>query len=202
MPDIEDETMFSNIMQQQKKKKAQPKIVYGGIFMKQLYDTIHFKTHEQSISEIKFLLAGFAAEKLLLGNSAYTCHQEDRQLAHELARNLIFGGFEATDLSTEQQSKFSQDAYDLIVRCENEVKELLSQNIKSLKEISEKLREYETLPGSLIHLLTEVTEGRLSIEDLQKLYLNSQPKQEQKPVVTIQHKPGEDQIENALFVGK
>lgn len=171
MADLEEEAMFAAYAN--KKHIQQQKIVFGGIFMKQSHDSINFRTYEQSINEIKLLLAGFAAEELLLGNCAYSCHQQDRDKAYQEARKLIFGGLKPESLAKDQERELSSQAYALMTQCGKEVKALLSEHIDALNAIAQTLTEYKTLRENHVKFIMDVAEGRIDLAKLQEEMKNT-----------------------------
>lgn len=161
-----------------KKKDAytnQP-ITYGGIFCLQAIDTLNFKLYDQTVNEIKTLVAGFAAEELLFGQCAYTCHAQDHNRALEMARALVFCGLDEKNLSKDDVDQLSKEAYRIFKQCKDEVKGLLKEHLKALKAIADALQEYKELNGIMVQFVIDIAEGRIDIEKLKAEYESEQAK--------------------------
>ncbi len=118
---------------------TQQKIEYGALITKQTDDTINMQKREHVINEVKALLAGFAAEELLLGSCGFTCHSANQERAHKLLEQLVFGGLNPANLAPKIKDQKLEQVYDLFVQCKDEVKELLRKHITALDAIANEL---------------------------------------------------------------
>src|SRR6266436_4940683 len=83
MTDLKDELVWDTLSKKDEKDHQQ-KIEYGYLATKQAHDTINVKTEHMIINEAITLIAGFAAEELLLNSRGFTCHAHSRDRAFKL----------------------------------------------------------------------------------------------------------------------
>ncbi len=134
-------------------KEKQESVEYGKMFTIRKERSGNFSSHEDLIAECTIDLAGYAAEKLLLGNTAYTYHRHDNQKALAMAKYITFKGMKEDQLPKEIRTQMHNEAYALVQKCEQEVTELLSQNIDKLKLIVAALEKYYILTGDELEYL-------------------------------------------------
>ncbi|HXW86199.1 MAG TPA: AAA family ATPase, partial [Candidatus Bathyarchaeia archaeon] len=174
-PDLKEEGHWEDFAQKDEKDK-QKKIVYGGIFKKYLSDTIHMPTYGESINEIKALLAGFAAEEIIIGKCGYMCHADKRKTAYKLAEDLIYGGLKKETLPKEQCKQLDREAFELFDTCKKEVHVFLLEHKDTLLRIADALQ--------LQSILTEL--------DIENLILNKNiPADDQQVVEAEKVQPSE-----------
>jgi cell division protease FtsH len=118
---------------------------YGEVFTLHKINTAGFDTAEQKTNRIKALLAGYAAEKLLLGSCGYGYHNEDYEQARQVAESLVFQGIKKEHFSHEAADKKLNEVMNLLEQCENEVSDLLRKNKDKLERITHLLDEHVTL---------------------------------------------------------
>lgn len=134
-------------------KEKQESVEYGKLFTIRKERSGIFSSHEDLLAECTIDLAGYAAEKLLLGNTAYTYHRHDNQKALAMAKYITFKGMKEDQLPKEVRIQLQQEAYKLVQKCEQEVTELLSKNIDKLKLIVAALEKYYILTGDELEYL-------------------------------------------------
>lgn len=134
-------------------KEKQESVEYGKLFTIRKERSGIFSSHEDLLAECTIDLAGYAAEKLLLGNTAYTYHRHDNQKALAMAKYITFKGMKEDQLPKEVRIQLQQEAYALVQKCEQEVTELLSKNIDKLKIIVAALEKHYILTGDELEYL-------------------------------------------------
>jgi cell division protease FtsH len=127
---------------------------YGEVFTLHKINTAGFDTAEQKTNRIKALLAGYAAEKLLIGSCGYGYHNDDYEQARQIAESLVFQGIKKEHFSREAADKKLNEIMDLLEHCENEVSELLRKNKDKLERITQLLNEHITLTADDIATMT------------------------------------------------
>ncbi len=155
-PDLQEEGHWEDLVKKDEKDK-QKKIVYGGIFKKYLSDTIYMASYTETVNEIKALLAGFAAEEIVLGSCGYMCHTDKRKLAYKLAEDLVYGGLKKENLPKEQYRRFDQEAFELFNSCKKEVYDFLVEHKDALVRIANALQEHSILTDTDIAKLVNNT---------------------------------------------
>lgn len=130
-------------LQQQKKHK------YGKIYTFHTYETKNINTLEQKLALCKQALAGFAAEKIVLGSSGYSNHPEFGQQALDVATSVVTEGVDIYNphFPQELRAKYVEKALELKKKCEHDVTKLLEQHKDALNKIVQALMEKETLTG-------------------------------------------------------
>ncbi len=158
MTDLKAETQWEEFMNKEEHEK-QKEIKYGKIFTKNLHDTINLSTREQIINEIKVLLAGFAAEEILLGSCSYQCHSESSRYAYALNERLVFEGIPASKWEKKLYRQQAAKAYKLFTQYKQEIKELLTQHRDELNALAQKLTENDILTADQVQqVIDEVRE--------------------------------------------
>jgi cell division protease FtsH len=155
-PDLQEEGHWEDLVKKDEKDK-QKKIVYGGIFKKYLSDTIYMASYTETVNEIKALLAGFAAEEIILGSCGYMCHADKRKFAYKLAEDLIYGGLKKENLPKAQCSQFDQEAFTLFNACKTDVHVFLLEHKDALVRIANALQEHSLLTDTDITKLVDNT---------------------------------------------
>jgi len=133
------------VMHAEADKAAQEKIVHGAMFTKHTHDNINLKTKVQILNEVKVLLAGFAAEEILLGSSGYQCHGDSMHAAYNIIDKFVFKGISPKQLSSEDKAKLQSKAYSLFKQCKQDIKALLQKNRELLARISDELVKHSIL---------------------------------------------------------
>ncbi len=152
MTDIKEEMMGMHLWKEN--QKDQQRFEYGKIFVHHDQDSINLNTRDEQIKLCKFYLAGFAAEEILLGSCGYSCHAEfDKSNALRHAQYIVLEGLEMDKMPNMVKEKKYTDIIMLLEQYKNEIKDLLANNIESLKKISIALQEHGTLDAAQIKKL-------------------------------------------------
>lgn len=113
-------------------------ISWGKIFIGDTQGNDLIATNTQIIAQVKFLLAGQIAQKILL-NETSDYKLEDNINAYNILEKLLLNGYDKTNLSKKQLEETKQKIFTLISQYEKEVEDLLNKNNNTLKSIFEKL---------------------------------------------------------------
>ncbi|MGE0207295.1 MAG: AAA family ATPase [Candidatus Babeliales bacterium] len=164
--EIKEESIFSKY-NSGGKEKTLPKqyIEYGKIFSSKPQHNDTIKTHEEVINELKNVLAGHIAEKILLGSSGYCYHGNERAIALNIARYVVYEGMYEDQLPKETRNILNKKAYELLEACEKQVTHLLETHKQQLKAIADALEEKLTLT---------------SVDLMEILKINDEPVEENK----------------------
>ena len=165
MEAIEDESVLEKVFAQKKPKKGkseQKKIDYGKMLMKQSHDTINVKNEAFILNEITVLLAGFAAEELLLGPCGFTCHPIDRDKAYTLLNDLVFAGIGEEMLPKDIREGLKMKAFNMLRQCHENAMQLLKGHHDALAAVIEELMQKQILNNKEIQFIIDKAEGRIS----------------------------------------
>ena len=120
-------------------------IGYGDLFTLHKLNTAGFDSVEQKMNKIKALMAGFAAEKLMLGATAYSYRTENMEHARQLAEAMVFKGLKKEHFSRDAADAKLNEVQKLLEKCELEVTQLLTENKENIKKIAEALESHGRL---------------------------------------------------------
>lgn len=195
----------------------------GGYAMMLPKEDRYFMTKQELMDKIVGLLGGRVAEEIIFGEVSTGAHN-DFQRATAIARKMVmeygmserlgpiqFGNpqgevFLGRDLSTEQNysdaiaHEIDLEVQRIIKECYERCKEILQENIDSLKLVAEKLIEYETLDAKQIYSLVE--HGKLPEDHhmTEKLNNKAKEKEQAKTDVTINSEVKEDEKKDSTDV--
>ena len=142
-------------------KSQLPSITYGALITKSLHDTIKMSSRDDVIGEIKTLIAGFAAEQLLIGSCGYKCHPESNDKAYDLAKGLVFEGINQSALSKKARDQKLDEAYAMLDAYKHEVVTLLESNRKKLEIIRDILLYKGILSDSEVNSIIALTDTEI-----------------------------------------
>jgi len=147
MTELKEEFMWTHLADNSsEKKEQQQRFEYGKIFTCHAQDSINMNSQATKLKLCKMYVAGFMAEELLLGSCSYSCHAEsDKQNALTLAQSIVFEGLDRKTMPKHVEAEKYDQALAIVEQCKKEVKELLSQNMDTLKRLSDALLEHKTL---------------------------------------------------------
>ena len=144
------------------KKRKQKDVVYGQVFTRCSFDHLGELSQEETLKECKILLAGIAAEKILLGSCGYSYHAQDKQEALDLIKPIVFQGLNMKKMPNELQVKYFEKAIGTLENCQQEIENLLKKHEAKLKEIAQELQEKKTLTARKVkEILGEKNNGTL-----------------------------------------
>jgi ATP-dependent Zn protease len=161
MADLKDEAIWENYSKKDE-KDHQKKIEYGAFISKQSHDTINAKNETLILNEATVLLAGFAAEELLLGPCGFTCHRNDRDKAYKLIEELVFGGLIQETLPKSVREELKTKAFTLLKQCHANVMQLLKEHQAALLAIIEELMKKQILNDKEIQAIIDTAEGKIA----------------------------------------
>lgn len=163
---IREETVWDQFYLSEDQK--QKKISYGRIFTHHDQDTINFDSLDEKINTCKILLAGHAAENIVLGSCGYSYHPEASQRAFDIAKSIALQGIDLNTLPDDLRKQYVERALALRATYEQEITALLRAHQAELKLIADTLQQRETL----------------SYEDIDALLHPEKYKQDEKPAVS------------------
>lgn len=185
-PNVKDELAWDTLSKNKKKddeQDQQVKIEYGALMTKQPHDSINIKSEAIIINEAITLIAGFAAEDLMLGTCGFTCHSKDHERAFQLIRKLVFGGINPTYLPKVAREELMLKAHNLLKKCHEDamklltehkdalnalINELIKKRIMTDKEVEAVITKAETPQITPVETPENTTDNN-STEDLQEL---------------------------------
>ena len=135
---VKDELAWDTISKKDD-QDHQIKIEYGALMTKQPHDSINVKNEAVIINEATALIAGFAAEELLLGPCGFTCHGHNRERAFQLIRKLVFGGINPDSLPKATREELMLKAHNLLKKCHEDAMALLKNHKDALVNLIDEL---------------------------------------------------------------
>ena len=159
MTDIKEEAMELRLWYKDADDKEQKRFEYGKLFTYHDNDTINMNTREEKLALCKLNLAGIVAEEMLLGSCGYSCHEEDKQRALQLAESLAFEGLDSKQVPKHIYKERYDKALQILNKCEQEIRQLLSQHKDALEAIEHALLENETLTAQQALVIITATEN-------------------------------------------
>lgn len=128
---------------------------YGKIFTYNDAEVLNIETKAHKEIQCKLALAGSLAEEILLGSTGYSYHPQDKQKALKYAKEIAFNGMLEKDLPKTVQKELHQEAYKLVNRYEQEVRELLNNQKDLLEKIAEELEARTNLRACELQALVK-----------------------------------------------
>ncbi len=161
MANLKDEAIWENYSKKDANDE-QKKIEYGKFITKQSHDTINVKNQTLIVNEAILLLAGFAAEELLLGPCGFTCHKGDQNKAYKLIQELIFGGLLQETLPKAVNEELKLKAYTLLQECHKKAMALLIEHKDALLVVIDELMKKQILNSKEIQAIINRVENKTS----------------------------------------
>jgi cell division protease FtsH len=122
------------------------KITYfGDVYTLHKTNTGGFDTFEQKINMVKVLLAGHVAEKVMLGSTSYSYHNEDNEKARAILEALVFKGIKKDNVSKKECNKKMEEVMALFDKYEQETTEFIIANKDKLVKMIDALLVRKTL---------------------------------------------------------
>lgn len=149
---LKDEGRWEMYEKKPEHEKQKPKL-YGKTFTYYPQDTVEVKNEAALMLDGKALVAGFAAERVMLG-SAHNYHTghdgdaDDKVDAYNLAMKIVLRGNDIRELSKSKQNELRDQAYELVKQWEAEMVGLFEQNKELLTTIISALIEKRSLSGA------------------------------------------------------
>ncbi|HLJ31600.1 MAG TPA: ATP-binding protein [Candidatus Babeliales bacterium] len=159
MTDLKDELVWDTLAKKDDKDHQQ-KIEYGYLATKQPYDTINVKTQDIIMNEAISLIAGFAAEELILNSCGFTCHANSRDRAFKIITDLVFGGLNSDALPKEVNQQLKLQAYNLLKKCHVDAMKLLQTHRTALIALTDELMSKKIMTDTEVQAVIDKVEGR------------------------------------------
>jgi len=152
IPDIKEENVWDKYW------KDAPKLIeYGKMFTYHISDRLSMDTQAEKVAQAKQLLAGHASEKVFFGSSGYSYHREDKQIAFEIIKSMVFEGVRPEDYSKAQYSKLLDTTHAIVNQLEAEVIELFEKNKDKLLALVDALEQKQTLTEREVEEILNIT---------------------------------------------
>jgi cell division protease FtsH len=161
MADLREEGVWANY-EKKEEKDHQQRIEYGFIATKQTHDSISVKKETTIINEATALIAGFAAEELLLGSCGFTCHSNSHDRAFKLIEDLVFGGLKPDSLPKNVKQELKLKAYNLLQQCHVDAMKLLQDHQNALISLVDELMNKKIMTDKEVQAVIDKAEGRTS----------------------------------------
>lgn len=163
MTDLKDEMVWDTLAKKDDKDHQQ-KIEYGYLTTKQAHDSINMKTEKAIINEAITLIAGFAAEELLLDSRGFTCHPQSHDRAFKIITDLVFGGLNHENLPKEINQQLRLQAYTMLKKCHEDAMKLLKDHKDALVALTDELLEKQIMTDKQVQAVIDRVEGKISEE--------------------------------------
>jgi len=161
MTDLKDELVWDTLAKKDEKDHQQ-KIEYGYLATKQPFDSINVKNETAIINEAMTLIAGFAAEELLLNSRGFTCHPHSRDRAFKIITDLIFGGLNPESLPKEVNQQLKLQAYNTLKKCHEDAMQLLKDHKDALVALTDELLKKKIMTDKEVQFIIDKTEGKIN----------------------------------------
>lgn len=137
-------------------KKESSATTLGGVFVCHTKDKSEFTSSAEVRNQIKQLVAGRAAQQLILQEISNVKDDPAMITAYELSLQLVSRGLDVEKLSQKVQDELSQQAYSLLQELEQETIQLLSAHTDKIQLIAQALHKKTILHETEIReLLTQ-----------------------------------------------
>ena len=120
-------------------------IEYGKVFVYRDHDSLKLATKDDLLVQCKIMIAGLAAQKALLGTSSSSYHPEERHLAYEIAKSVVFDGIDPQQLSKDTKNALLEDAFKMVQTCESEMLNMFEKNKPILQKLVDALVKHKML---------------------------------------------------------
>ena len=148
--DLKEESVWDHYYFERNEHKKQKQITYGKMFTYHEGDTLNMSTEEEKHDLCKIYLAGYAAERLLLGSCGYSYYPDNKQQALEIVKSLVFKGINVDALPDQLKTAKYEQTFALLDELEQEVFELLKNNRNKLEALVDALLEEKILDGEQV----------------------------------------------------
>lgn len=160
MPDLKNEMVWDTLAKKDEKDHQQ-KIEYGYLATKQPYDSINMKTESVIINEAITLIAGFAAEELLLNSRGFTCHPQSHDRAFKIITDLVFGGLNQDSLPKAINQQLKLQAYNMLKKCHEDAMQLLRIHKDALVALTDELMKKQIMTDKEVQAVIDKAEGKI-----------------------------------------
>jgi len=162
MNDLKEEGVWTNY-DKKEERDHQQRIEYGFISNKQSHDSINVKKETTIINEATALIAGFAAEELLLGSCGFSCHSNSRDRAFKLIEQLVFGGLNPDILPKAVKQELKLKAYNILQQCHLDAMKILQDHKDALTALVDELMIKKIMSDKDVQTVIDKAEGRTTV---------------------------------------
>lgn len=120
---------------ERQKQRASRTTVHGYTFTIHKPHALQFDSYKDLQDELMVALAGHEAEKLMLGSTSHSYHEEDVETAMRFAKRIAFEGLREKDLPKQVLQQKLQEAYRLVEEAKGKVAALLAEHKKELEAL-------------------------------------------------------------------
>lgn len=152
-----------------------PNSQFGALFRKATTQTQGITSSIEAKNNIKILLSGRAAQKIMFGTTHYGIHKQDDIDAYNLIKKWFVSSFsfEAPEMKNNTEKAIHKTYTDLFL----ETEKLLSENKKTIDLLAHILQRYGTVPGEYIAwIIFMIKEKKTLSEQEENELLNTHPK--------------------------
>lgn len=150
---IHEVSMYSNATLGERKQKPKDWTKYGQVFTYRAHDALQLNTNTELERAIKMKLAGHIAQELMCGSQSTNYRKNAKNKAYQLANKIVFAGVDEAVLPKEVKNEMKKKTHELVVRCEQEVRALLTEQKDKLDLLTKALSQYKILSGEDINFL-------------------------------------------------
>ena len=192
--------LFEGLKQPEKEKTASGKeqvenfgtnFQYGTMFVYNKDKSINTDDEEYTIKKCKVMLAGYAAEQIILGSTGYSCHVEYKNEIYKNLIKLFSKGINFELLPKKRQEAAKLRALEEMEKCELEIKELLLKHKTWLVNIATTLAQEKTLTAKDVEKIFEESEETVTEESdfsiARRQQLAEQPAAIERPGLSLAH---------------
>lgn len=196
---VKDESAWETISKKDE-QEHQVKIEYGALLTKQPHDSINVKNEAIIINEAITLIAGFAAEELLLGSCGFTCHSQNRDRAFQLIKGLAFGGINPDSLPKSVREGLKLKAHNMLQKCHEDAMQLLQDHKEALTALVDELITKRIMTDKEVQAVINKAEGIVSEVNTNDTTEQAIEENTAEPVAedTVENEVTENQIEQAV----
>ncbi|MBT3456416.1 AAA family ATPase [bacterium] len=139
-------------------KVARLTIEYGAVFTYRNDENLKLDDEKEVKTQCKIILAGHAAEEVLLGSTGYSYHPSDRQSSIEKMAMLLSKNVSFKLLTKAKKEEIKKQAFETIEKYAEEIKQLLLVNKSELTSLTWALQARKTLTRDEIFEIIEKKE--------------------------------------------
>ncbi|MGA9530612.1 MAG: AAA family ATPase, partial [Candidatus Babeliales bacterium] len=148
-PQIKEVSTFKSIQDKSKSAaRIKDAVQFGANFTYTTGKNVGFYSIDEARKELKVLIAGHMAQKVLFGDASFQYDVNSLKKAFKCAQNIVSNGLQVQDFSQDLQAEYERKALDLIEKTRKEVYEQLTKHKETLGIISQSLLQQQSLNES------------------------------------------------------
>jgi ATP-dependent Zn protease len=157
IPRVREEMVFDKYY-----RDAQKLVECGKVFTYHVDDRTNLNTQEEKINQVKILLAGNVAEKIVFGSTSFSYHRDDKQQALNILKGIVYQGIKPEELSKSMNNKKLDEACAWLEKIEAEVTQLFEKRKDELMVITQVLQHLKSLTSDEIDMILEYRKQELA----------------------------------------